>query len=168
MRVNRKFIREKNNIKVIVFIILSIVFLTIGVGYSYLKEELNIFATATIATNVDDYKKGNSKYFWEVADYVGENEGRIYNIKLNIINYDEDLKNAVISFDVPNSFKIDKSKIKNENASISYDGKRVNIMLNDFVMKDETLTLNLALMFIDTQEIYINNLTLNGLLAINE
>lgn len=168
MRINRKFIREKSNVKIIIFIVLSIVFLSIGIGYSYLKEELNIFATATMATNTDNYKKGNSKYYWEVEDYVGENEGRIYNIKLNIINYDEDLKNPVISFDVPNSFKIDKSKINNENANMSYDGKRVNIMLNDFVIKDETLTLDLSLMFRDIQEIYINNLTLNGLLAINE
>lgn len=167
MRDKPRFIKKKSNLNKIVFIIIFIFFITIGVGYSYLKQSLDIFGKATIISQtVTELKSGNSQYSWNI-DNVIEEDLINYEVTLNVINLDKDYNTYILSFDVPESFVLNKSEVDNS-AQMSYENDRVIIKSNSFIAKNDELKLKLKLCFKDNQNFYIDNLALNGYLAINK
>lgn len=164
---------KKMSLKTIILIVISIFFLTISIGYSYLKQSLNIYGKSTIIANQPgDYEKGNSTYTWKIVDSWGQ-EGTsyvVYQVKIDIVNMDNDISLWNISFDVPSSYNDANSNSWCASSRV-YDNGRVTMVgqdWNGYIAKGSTLTLEFQLALDLEEDLYINNLTLNGLLATNE
>ena len=111
----RKF--EKLNLKVVATVILILFFITISIGYSYLKQQLNIYGKSTkIAQKVENSEDGYSTYTWQINNYekIEGTDYTEYDISLKVINMDSDISSWVISFDVPNGYNDEMSNVPND------------------------------------------------------
>ena len=157
---------KNKKVTIIVLIAISIFFLTISVGYSYLQQKMNIYGKATVVTDESGkYIKGNSTYKCEIRN-TAENDGenyKIYDVKLTIVNMDSDISSWQVSFDVPQGYKDAPSEVA-EKYSKKYADGRVTIDYKDgYIAKGNALELEMKLAI--NGEFDINNLTLNGRLA---
>lgn len=164
---------KKVSLKAIVLIVITIFFLTISIGYSYLKQSLNIIGQSTIvAQKPSEYKKGNSTYTWSIDSSWGQGGTKYmtYHIVLNIVNMDADINGWEISFDIPNTYNAERSNAWAA-SSVTFENGRITIKSqswNGYIAKGSSLNLDFQLSFDDDQALYIENLTLNGLLATRE
>lgn len=164
---------KKISMKTVALILITILYLIISIGYSYLKQSLNIFGKSTmIPQKLSEYEKGNSTYIWSI-DRNWQQGGTtyvMYNIKLSIVNMDKDIDQWVISFDIPNSFSEERTNVWGASLTTYKNGRLtlVSQNWNGYVAKGSTLDLDFQLAFNDNKDFYIENLTLNGLLATNE
>jgi len=83
---------------------------------------------------------------------------------------DKDIDQWVISFDIPNSFSEERTNVWGASLTTYKNGRLtlVSQNWNGYVAKGSTLDLDFQLAFDDNKDFYIENLTLNGLLATNE
>lgn len=164
---------KKVSLKTIALIIITIFFLTISIGYSYLKQSLNILGKSTIVEQTPNkYEKGNSTYTWSIDSSWGQGGTNYmtYNIVLNIVNMDADIGSWEISFDIPNSYNAERSNVWSA-SSVTFKNDRITMKAqswNRYIAKGSSLKLDFQLSFDDNQDLYIENLTLNGLLATRE
>ncbi len=165
-------LKEKRKVKIttIVFIILTIFFLTIGVGYSYLQQRLGISGKATVTpTIVDGYIQGNSTYSWKILDSSenSETDEITYKVKMDITNLDKDISTWKVSFNVPKSYNDVSSKIITKSYK-TYSNNRINLVgsdTNNFVSKGDTLEIEMELVINSEEDFSINNVVLNDLLV---
>ncbi len=161
------------SLKTIALIIITIFFLTISIGYSYLKQSLNILGqSTTVGQTSSEYEKGNSTYTWSIDSSWGQGGTNYmtYHIVLDIVNMDADINNWEISFDIPNSYNAERSNAWAA-SSVTFENGRITMKAqswNGYIAKGSSLKLDFQLSFDDDQELYIENLTLNGLLATRE
>lgn len=161
------------SLKTIALIIITIFFLTISIGYSYLKQSLNILGqSTTVGQTSSEYEKGNSTYTWSIDSSWGQGGTNYmtYHIVLDIVNMDADINSWEISFDIPNSYNAERSNAWAA-SSITFENGRITMKAqswNGYIAKGSSLKLDFQLSFDDDQELYIENLTLNGLLATRE
>ncbi len=157
---------KKTNLTMISLIIIFILFLTISIGYSCLQQKLNIYGKSTIiADESGKYINGNSTYSYKIINSQKQEESNyiIYDVKLTIVNMDNDIGSWEISFDVPKGYNDFISNIK-EGFSKKYENGRLTIYSeNGYLSKGNTLELEIQ--FAIDGEFSINNLTLNGKLA---
>lgn len=164
----RKQMQKHTNLKIVVIIIMFVFFLTISVGYSYLQHRLNIYGKSTIATDESGkYINGNSTYSYELVHSDKQNGTNtiIYDIKLNIVNMDNDIGSWQISFDVPQGYNDLMSNVK-ESLVKEYENGRITVYPSDedgYLAKGDILELEMQLAI--NGELDIDNLTLNGRLA---
>lgn len=161
------------SLKTIALIIITIFFLTISIGYSYLKQSLNVLGQSTIVDQTpSEYEKGNSTYTWSIDSSWGQGGTNYmtYHIVLDIVNMDADINSWEISFDIPNSYNAERSNAWAA-SSVTFENGRITMKAqswNEYIAKESSLKLDFQLSFDDDQELYIENLTLNGLLATRE
>lgn len=161
------------SLKTIALIIITIFFLTISIGYSYLKQSLNILGqSTTVGQTSSEYEKGNSTYTWSIDSSWGQGGTNYmtYHIVLDIVNMDADINSWEISFDIPNSYNAERSNAWAA-SSVTFENGRITMKAqswNEYIAKGSSLKLDFQLSFDDDQELYIENLTLNGLLATRE
>ncbi len=161
------------SLKTIALIIITIFFLTISIGYSYLKQSLNILGqSTTVGQTSSEYEKGNSTYTWSIDSSWGQGGTNYmtYHIVLDIVNMDADINSWEISFDIPNSYNAERSNAWAA-SSVTFENGRITMKAqswNGYIAKGSSLKLDFQLSFDDDQELYIENLTLNGLLATRE
>ena len=161
------------SLKTVALIIITIFFLTISIGYSYLKQSLNILGqSTTVGQTSSEYEKGNSTYTWSIDSSWGQGGTNYmtYHIVLDIVNMDADINSWEISFDIPNSYNAERSNAWAA-SSVTFENGRITMKAqswNGYIAKGSSLKLDFQLSFDDDQELYIENLTLNGLLATRE
>lgn len=161
------------SLKTIALILITIFFLTISIGYSYLKQSLNILGqSTTVGQTSSEYEKGNSTYTWSIDSSWGQGGTNYmtYHIVLDIVNMDADINSWEISFDIPNSYNAERSNAWAA-SSVTFENGRITMKAqswNGYIAKGSSLKLDFQLSFDDDQELYIENLTLNGLLATRE
>lgn len=160
-------------IKTIVLIIITIFFLTISIGYSYLSEKLYIQGKSSIVAQdiPEDFEPGSSTFTWEIIHaWGGGDASYIYQISISIVNNDEDVETWEVSFDVPDTY--DDSSTQSWIASErTYENGRLTLVAqgwNASVPKGGTLTIEFQIAFTEEETDFINNLTLNGLLVTPE
>lgn len=160
---------KKRPTSFLVVFIICLFFITIGIGYSYLRQSLNITGTATIAEqNVEEYVEGNSTYLLSINKMEESVENCIgYEVCLNVSNMDKDMSSCMISFDVPNSYNSVISECV-DNSIMSYKDGRVTISSSSYFAKGDKLELKLKLYLNDFQEMKISRLAINNLLMKSE
>lgn len=160
---------KKRPTSFLVVFIICLFFITIGIGYSYLRQSLNITGTATIAEqNVEEYVEGNSTYLLSINKMEESVENCIgYEVCLNVSNMDKDMSSCMISFDVPNSYNSVISECV-DNSIMSYKDGRVTISSSGYFAKGDKLELKLKLYLNDSQEMKISRLAINNLLMKSE
>lgn len=160
---------KKRPTSFLVVFIICLFFLTIGIGYSYLRQSLNITGTATIAEqNVEEYVEGNSTYSLSINKMEESVDNCIgYEVCLNVLNMDKDMSSCMIGFDVPNSYNSVISECI-DNSIMSYKDGRVTISSSNYFAKGDSLKLNLKLYLNDSQEMKISRLAINNLLMKSE
>lgn len=166
----RKF--EKLNLKVVATVILILFFITISIGYSYLKQQLNIYGKSTkIAQKVENSEDGYSTYTWQINNYekIEGTDYTEYDISLKVINMDSDISSWVISFDVPNGYNDEMSNVPNA-SSKKYDNGCLTLYAKDenrYISKGNSLNIKMKLAFKDGSKVSLDNLSLNGKQASN-
>lgn len=173
----RKKETKRISLRAVVIIIISVFFLTISVGYSYLKQSLNITGKSSIVAQQGggdvEYEEGNSTYSWNVISSWGEGTPEaplFFQASITVINMDEDIESWELSFDVPESFNNEKSNAWSASEKI-YENGRVTIKAqswNAFVPKGGELVFEMQYAFDSNVEFRIDNLALNGKLATYE
>ena len=169
MRINKRNV-SKLKLKTLVLIIVTIFFLTISVGYSYLKQSLTFSGKSTIVQQggSGDFVEGVSTYTWEITSSWGQGGSSImfYNIKLIIVNMDEDIQSWEVGFDIPPYYNNEKSNTWSASRR-EYENGRLTLYAHDyesFVGKGDSLTLEFQLAFDEAVDFYLNNVSLNGYL----
>ena len=161
---------KKSNLTIIVIAIIFIFFLTIGVGYSYLQQKMNIYGKSTIVTDESGkYINGNSTYSYQIvnSEMQSGTNNIIYDVKLKITNMDKDISSWEISFDAPEGYDDFNSNIK-DGISKKYENGRITINAREnegYLSKGSALEIEMQLAI--NGELHIDNLTMNGRLAIN-
>ncbi len=155
---------DKVNFKIISIIILLVFFLMISVGYSYLRQQLNIYGKSTkIVQDENNYTQTESTYSWNIVNTTKQEDTiyTIYNIKLNIVNMDEDIYSWRISFDIPEDYQESMSNISGV-SSVEFDNGQL-VLLNDstYVAKGNSIDLDMQIA-LSTENFSISNLALNG------
>ncbi|MBR2241316.1 MAG: hypothetical protein IJ890_08080 [Clostridia bacterium] len=155
-------------LKAISIVLVAIFFLTISVGYSYLQQKLNIYGKSTITVQNDGkYINGNSIFSWNVVDTYEQENAKIYNVKLRVINKDSDISEWEVGFDIPNGYVDSKSDIESK-FSKKIEDNRVKIKAlnnsNTYLANGSILEIEIKLAVLNDR-LEINNLTLNGKLA---
>ena len=164
----RKQKSKKKNFTIIAIAIISIFFLTISVGYSYLQQKMNIYGKATITTDKSGkYINGNSTYQYQIisSNEYEESNYKIYSVKINVVNMDKDITSWEVAFDVPKGYEDALSETQ-DGTSKKCENGRIIIKPKDgkgYLSKGNTLELEIKLAI--NGELNINNLTLNGRLA---
>ena len=138
-----------------------------------MKQSLNILGqSTTVGQTSSEYEKGNSTYTWSIDSSWGQGGTNYmtYHIVLDIVNMDADINSWEISFDIPNSYNAERSNAWAA-SSVTFENGRITMKAqswNGYIAKGSSLKLDFQLSFDDDQELYIENLTLNGLLATRE
>ena len=155
---------ETLNLKVIASIILVLFFITISVGYSYLKQRLDIYGKSTKITKTDQVEiKGYSTYSYGIVEKtkVEETDLYRYQISLKVINMDNDMPSWVISFDIPEGYD-DASTSINGITSKEFENGRLSLINEDsYVLKGNSIDLEMQIV-VANENFTINNLSLNG------
>lgn len=166
----RNKILEKISLKTIVFILIAVFFLTISVGYSYLKTQVSISGKATILANKEsDYPQGDSICDVKLVNEgeQSEPEGYFYQYNVTITNLDEDVTSWEIEFDIPNS--IDVISIKSSDASsVIFENGRVYLRaqsLNGYVSKGNSFEIGLQIAVSKQCNLNMDNFTFCGKLV---
>jgi len=162
----RKSNVKKMSLKTIVLIILFVFFITISVGYSYLKQSLSMTGKSTIIQKSESSGQiinGESTYTSELINaWGGGNSDYIYQIKIEIFNRDADIAEWQLSFDVPDSYNHAGSNIWTASSS-SYENGRLTLIAHSWnasVATGTTLTLEFQLAFTQEETELISNLIL--------
>ena len=138
-----------------------------------MKQSLNVLGQSTIVDQTpSEYEKGNSTYTWSIDSSWGQGGTNYmtYHIVLDIVNMDADINSWEISFDIPNSYNAERSNAWAA-SSVTFENGRITMKAqswNGYIAKGSSLKLDFQLSFDDDQELYIENLTLNGFLATRE
>lgn len=168
--------KKRISLRAVVITIISIFFLTISVGYSYLKQSLNITGKSSIVSEQGgdtEYEQGNSTYSWTVLNSWGDgtpDSPYMCQASITIINMDEDISSWEISFELPSSYNDEKSNAWSVSEK-TYENGRLTLKAqswNASVPKGEELTFEMQYAFDTNVEFYVENLTLNGKLATYE
>ena len=161
---------EKINLKLVSIIAIIIFFLTISIGYSVLRQKLNIFGKATITEQrVNGYIKGNSYYKYQILN-TEKNEIEsytIYDVKIIVTNMDNDITSWKVEFDAPQGYK-DSQSSSISNIQTKFENGRITIIPNNsngFIAKGSNLEIETKIAIAGQGELSINNLTLNDKLA---
>lgn len=163
---------EKLNLKIISTVVLILFFFTISIGYSYLKQQLNIYGKSTkIAQKIEKNENGYSTYTWQIdgSEKLEGTEYTIYDVSLKIVNMDSDISSWVVSFDVPNGYSDEMSTVPNASTK-KYDHGCLTLHSKDenrYISKGSTLNIKMKLAFKDGSRINLENLSLNGKQASN-
>ena len=163
---------ERINLKIVATVILILFFITISIGYSYLKQQLNIYGKSTkIAQKSESNEKGNSTYTWQInnSEKLEGTEYTVYDISLKVVNMDSDISSWVVSFDIPNGYNDEMSKV-NDTSSKKYENGCLTLYAKDenrFISKGNTLNIKMKLAFKDGSKVNLENLSLNGKQASN-
>lgn len=166
--------KDKMKIKTIITIVLIIFLLTISTGYSYLHAKLKIEGKSTIIAQpkqVGEYQQGQSTSSWSIVSQSNLENAltKIYDIKINIVNNDEDANSWAVGMDVPTSYDVTKQKIKCASTT-QYENGRLTLYSTDWnaqVAKGQILTLEFQIAINGETELSIDNITFNGLLTQN-
>lgn len=165
----KRYTISKFSIKTIVLIIITIFFLSISVGYSYLKQKLNIYGKSTIVQQAPlQYKLGNSNYTWEIVDeWGGGASSYVYQIRITINATDEEISSIeTITFDVPDSYDDATTNIWVASSKI-YENGKLTLNLHSWAGGLDgatTKSIEFQLAFKEEEPNMISNLTVNGLL----
>ena len=166
----RKKKLNKISSKTIVLIILIVFFLTISVGYSYLKQSLSLSGKSTIVQQgSSDYEDGNSTYTWEVTNSWTQGGSSLWacDISITVVNMDQDIDIWEIAFDIPPNYNEQQSNIWVASSKIFENG-RLTLVGFDYepvFEKGTSKTIKFHLAFDEEPDMYIENLTLNGFRA---
>lgn len=159
---------KKVSAKTISLILIIIFFVTISVGYSYLKQTLIIAGKSTIVKKESsgDYVDGESTYSWEITNEwtQGGSTEWACDIDLTVVNMDEDIKVWEIAFDIPEEFNEQKTNFWIA-SSVTYENGRLTLVGFDYeplFEKGTSRTLKFHLIFDQQVDMFIENLTLNG------
>lgn len=165
----KRYIISKFSIKTIVLIIITIFFLSISVGYSYLKQKLNIYGKSTIVQQTPpQYEAGDSTYTWEIVSaWGGGTSSYVYQIRITVNIVHEEIQDIEsIAFDVPDSYDNETTNIWIA-SSRTYEDGRLTLELHGWAgeLESETAkTMEFQLAFTEEESDLISNLTVNGLL----
>lgn len=155
---------EKLNLKLIASVILVLFFITISVGYSYLKQQLDIYGKSTKITQADELEtKGYSTYSYSIVEKtkVDATDLYRYQISLKVINMDNDMASWVISFDVAEGYDDSLTSI-NGITTKEYENGRLSLINEDsYVLKGNSIDLEMQIV-VANENFTINNLSLNG------
>lgn len=168
---NRNTHKRKIKFKTITLICLSIFFLTISVGYSYLQTQVKIEGKATItAKDIKvNYPVGKSVATWKItnkwkSDKTNETN---YQIELKIVNNDEIINSWIVAFDVPNSYNQNLPQSNSSFTNIYENGRLTLYSKNDsqHILQGEIISIDFTIALEGDEDFEIKNLTLNGLLV---
>lgn len=162
----RKSNVKKISLKTIVLIILFIFFITISVGYSYLKQSLSMTGKSTIVQEIGNSGQiinGDSTYTWtEINSWGGGGSNYIYQVKIELFNRDADITKWQLSFDVPDSYDDAASNIWVAESRL-YENGRLTLYAhgwNASVATGATLTLEFQLAFKEQETELMTNFEL--------
>lgn len=163
---------EKVNLKVVSIIALILFFFTISIGYSVLRQNLNIFGKATITEQrINGYIKGNSYYKYQILSTEKNeiNNCTIYDVKIIVTNMDNDITAWKVEFDAPQGYS-DLDSSSASNIYKEFEKNRIILSSNNsngYISKGSNLELEIKIAILGDSELSINNLTLNDKLASN-
>lgn len=164
---------EKVNLKLVSIIAIIIFFFTISIGYSLLRQKLNIFGKATIVEQrINGYIKGKSYYNYQILNTEKNetNNYTVYDVKIIVTNLDDDITSWKVEFDAPQGCnELESSSVSN--SQIEIKNGRVALSpntSNGYVSKGSNLELEIKIAIFGEGEFSINNLTLNDRLASNK